>query len=121
MIGRPGSYPVVASPSINIQEFPNSTPSTLPTQNPFPSPLPSASFRHSPIAFTDHNGLLMVQTMGYGPSMQHLNSPILLDQQQHVPTAPPEAIPEQTEGSGTALLPTVLPGMSEKDPLTSQV
>jgi len=122
------SYPFAPSPSINIQEFPISTPSTLPTQNPFPSPSPS-NFRHSPINFTNdfmHTQgppLLMVQPPNYFMPGPTFNSPILMDQQQPISSRQspqPEPIMEHSENSGTEFIPTVLPGMS-KESDTSQV
>lgn len=128
MTGRQ-SYPFAPSPSINIQEYPLSTRSTLPTQNPFPLQSPSTNFRHSPIAFNEFNypqglPLLMVQPTNYPYSVPFMNSPLLNDQQPlPCPLTPqPEPIQEHTnENSGTKFLPTVLPGSSSKETESSMV
>jgi hypothetical protein len=121
-----GSYPLGPSPSINIQEYPMSTRSTLPTQNAFPSP--STNFRHSPIAFSEFNytqgqPALMVQPANFAFPLPFMNSPLLTDQQQplHCPFTPqPEPIQEHTENSGS-FLPTVLPGNASKEAESSMV
>lgn len=120
------------SPSINIQESPMSTPSTLPTLNPFPLHSPSTNFRHSPIAFNEFNftnytqgqPLLMVLPPNSAFPVPYMNSPLLTDQQQPLQcpfTPQPEPIQEQTENSGTKFLPTVLPGNVSKEAESSMV
>ncbi|XP_065347672.1 pelle-like serine/threonine-protein kinase pik-1 [Cloeon dipterum] len=102
-----------ASPSMNIPEFPLSTPSTLPTQNPFPSPV--LPYRFSPM---EGPPLLMVQPPSLSVSSPSpvpaavSESPLLRDQEQ-------EELPSLNESEFT---PTVLPGgsSSQKETESSQ-